>query len=104
MAQRAIIELIDDVDGSTASETIRFALDGERYEIDLSELNAARLRAALRPFTGAGRRIQSRGQQVRPGDPSHRDVRRWAQSKGYDAPKRGRVSNALMEQYLADAA
>ena len=34
--QRIITELVDDIDGSKAEETVRFAIDGVEYEVDLS--------------------------------------------------------------------
>jgi hypothetical protein len=48
----------DDLDRSTEQVgTYRFALEGVEYEIDLAEPNLERLRAALRPFIAAGRRL-----------------------------------------------
>lgn len=44
MATRIVIELIDDLDGSEATETVRFGLDGADYEIDLAGQNADELR------------------------------------------------------------
>ncbi len=35
MAQEVICTLAGDLDGSAAEETVRFALDGSSYEIDL---------------------------------------------------------------------
>jgi nucleoid-associated protein Lsr2 len=55
MAKATITYLADDLDGSDADETIRFALDGKSYEIDLNKKNAAALRKALRPYVVAGR-------------------------------------------------
>jgi hypothetical protein len=49
--------LVDDVDGGEAAETVKFALDGVQYEIDLSDGNAAELRSGLEPFVGAARRL-----------------------------------------------
>jgi hypothetical protein len=40
MATRIVTELHDDIDGSDATQTVRFALDGVEYEIDLSDRNA----------------------------------------------------------------
>ena len=40
-------QLIDDLDGSEASETLEFALDGVSYQIDLSSANANKLRDGL---------------------------------------------------------
>ena len=51
----------DDIDGSGAAETLSFALDGLSFEIDLTAEHAAELRAALAPYTAAGRRIGRSG-------------------------------------------
>ena len=52
MAKQTITQLIDDIDGSEAEETITFAIDGANYEIDLNAKNAAKLRDALATFIG----------------------------------------------------
>ena len=52
MASKTVVELVDDLDGGRAEETVQFALDGTDYEIDLSAENAAKLRAALATFVG----------------------------------------------------
>jgi hypothetical protein len=44
MAQKVLVEMVDDIDGEVATQTVPFGLDGVSYEIDLSEENAARLR------------------------------------------------------------
>jgi hypothetical protein len=60
MAQRVETQLVDDVDGTFATQTVRFALDGRDYEIDLNDMNAAKLRRALHPYAVAGRRLGAR--------------------------------------------
>ena len=47
MAQRVRVDLVDDIDGSAAEESVEFALDGVSYVIDLSTENAAELRETL---------------------------------------------------------
>ena len=47
MSQQMTVRFVDDLDGSEASGTVYFGLDGRRYEIDLSEANAGQLREAL---------------------------------------------------------
>ena len=47
MARKTYVELIDDLSGEKADETVSFALDGVAYEIDLSEANATKLRDEL---------------------------------------------------------
>ena len=49
------IDLIDDLDGSPALETVRFELDGSRYEIELSGSNADHLRHKLSPYINQAR-------------------------------------------------
>jgi nucleoid-associated protein Lsr2 len=49
------IDLIDDLDGTAALETVRFELDGSRYEIELSGSNADQLRNKLRPYINQAR-------------------------------------------------
>jgi hypothetical protein len=37
MAQRTVVSLVDDLDGTEANETVEYALDGVIYEIDLND-------------------------------------------------------------------
>jgi hypothetical protein len=57
MATRIVTELHDDIDGSDATQTVRFALDGVEYELDLSDRNANRLRNSLGEFVGHARKV-----------------------------------------------
>ncbi|RCW42938.1 Lsr2 protein [Halopolyspora algeriensis] len=50
MAERIQVELVDDIDGSRAQQTVTFALDGIAYEIDLSERHAQQLRSVFEPY------------------------------------------------------
>jgi hypothetical protein len=102
MAQKVNIVLVDDIDGSEASETVSFALDGKEYEIDLSEKNAKKLRDAIAPYLGHARRGGgSRRRSRSGGGPSPADIRAWARENGFDVPDRGRVSSQVREAYLA---
>src|SRR3954452_98336 len=68
MAQRTVIRLVDDLDDTEivdgAGETVSFALDGRRYEIDLTNEHADELRAALDRYVAAARKVG--GRQTRP--------------------------------------
>jgi hypothetical protein len=55
MAQTIVVQLIDDIDGGEADETVSFALDGKAYEIELNKKNAANLRKTLAPYIEKGR-------------------------------------------------
>lgn len=108
MAQKVITELIDDLDGSEASQSLTFSLDGVDYAIDLTDENAAALRAGLEKFISAGRRTGGRKQPDRSGaantagnGPSSKDIRAWALSEGLTVSPRGRVQSDIVDQYMA---
>jgi Lsr2 len=101
MAQKTFVQLVDDIDGGEATQTVKFGLDGTQYEIDLSDENANKLRAALDDFVANGRKLSRSGQPYRHVQvgPASRDVRAWARAKGYDVPERGRVPREFVELY-----
>ncbi|MDH2414223.1 Lsr2 family protein [Nocardioides sp. CER19] len=108
MAQKVHIVLEDDLDGSEATETVSFALDGTSYEIDLNDDNAAKLRDALavyighgRKVTGGGRRGGGRRSAAATGGTSAKEIRDWARSNGYDVPDRGRIPAEVRSAYEA---
>ena len=65
MAQKVNIVLVDDIDGSDATETVSFGLDGTTYEIDLNDKNAAALRDALAGYVGHARKVGSASRRGR---------------------------------------
>lgn len=64
MARKTVVELVDDLDGGLANETVRFALDGVDYSIDLSAENATRLREKLAAFVERARRAANRSRRA----------------------------------------
>ena len=61
MAQRTTIELVDDLDGSPADQTVHFAVDGVAYSIDLNDENAAALRNTLARWLSVARKLPASG-------------------------------------------
>jgi len=119
VAKQTTVSFIDDLDGSEASGTVEFALDGRSYEIDLSDDNADRLRNALAPYVDAGRKAGGRssgrgrgrgGQGTPTPEPekptrSNREetaaIRQWAREHGHEISERGRIPKAVLEAYRA---
>lgn len=104
MATRVVTLLEDDFDGTEASETVTFALDGVGYEIDLSENNATELREALRDYISRARQISGRTQPRRgrqDGQPKvdPKAVRAWAQANNIPISSRGRVAADVVRAY-----
>ncbi|MGV9252129.1 histone-like nucleoid-structuring protein Lsr2 [Streptomyces sp. NPDC003697] len=103
MAQRVVVTLFDDIDGSEATETIAFGLDGRFYEIDLNPANAEELRKALEPYVEAGRKRSKSGRAYRQTEvaPDPAAVRAWAQANRMEVPARGRIPKKVYEAFAA---
>ena len=112
MAQKVDVRFVDDLDGSEASGTVTFALDGRAYEIDLSDDNAAKLRDSLATFIAAARRTGSRRSRsqrsstseapaapARPSREATAAIRTWARENGHEVSERGRIPKAVIEAY-----
>ncbi|GAB3865993.1 Lsr2 family protein [Dactylosporangium cerinum] len=129
MVKRTVRILEDDLDGSTADETIPFELDGVRYTIDLSTAHAAAFREALGPFVRAASTVQPPPSRVvlsrsalRRGRPSRTTgrpasdpeygapgtaerkavniaIREWARDAGHQVGDRGRLKHTVVEAY-----
>lgn len=84
-----------------ADETIRFALNGEEYEIDLTQGNAATFLDMLRPYQQAGRRIR-RAKKPRPVSQRERTalIRAKAREMGLKVNDLGRLSEDVIAKVL----
>src|SRR5215216_7679763 len=96
MATRIVTELHDDIDGSNATHTVRFALDGVEYEIDLSNRNANRLRNSFEEFVRHARKVgEGRGRKAaisaRADKSQIGPMREWLREHGYEVSNRGRI-------------
>jgi hypothetical protein len=106
MARVVVEQLVDDLDGGKAVETVHFSYRGVDYEVDLSTRNAKALDKSLAPYLDAARavprkrpvprRSTARGSATAP-DP--RAVRAWARSQGIEVNDRGRVPASVAGLY-----
>ncbi|MEV4053743.1 histone-like nucleoid-structuring protein Lsr2 [Amycolatopsis sp. NPDC049688] len=65
MARNTAVQVLDDLTGEPAAETVGFGLDGIGYDIDLSSANAEALRELLQRYADAGRRTGGRKNRPR---------------------------------------
>ncbi len=106
MAQKVQTLFIDDIDGGDAEGTVRFALDGTDYEIDLSAAHTAELHQALNAYirharkAGGTARRSPRSRSAAQALDSHK-VREWAKENGFDIKERGRVPADVVDKYKA---
>ncbi|KAA9152420.1 Lsr2 family protein [Amycolatopsis acidicola] len=110
MAQKVLVSLVDDLDGSEADETVEFGLDGINYQIDLSSDNAEELRDALAQYVEHARRAGGRKRAGRPSAKpaassasvdreQNQAIRAWARKNGYQVSDRGRIPSEVVEAY-----
>ncbi|MCM2417658.1 Lsr2 family protein [Streptomyces sp. RKAG293] len=99
MARRVIT--VDDLDQkSESAENIVWGLDGEWYEIDLSEANAARLRGLLEPYLAASRPTKAPRARASNGDDSQA-IRDWAATQRIPMNDKGPIPADIRRQYEA---
>jgi hypothetical protein len=109
--------MTDDVDPrddttDSATEAVRFGLDGIVHEIDLDPADARALRAALAPYVAAGRRTTVtitpiRDERARPAATAtgtaptgeRAAAREWLEANGHRLGPGGRISATLMTLY-----
>lgn len=111
MAQRTIVEILDDLDGSADAQTYRFGWDGQEYEIDLGLENGKEFEEFIQPYLEHGRKVSdSPARPARRGAPrqqathSHEaahDIREWAIDHGFTISKRGRIPQDVLAAYEA---
>jgi uncharacterized membrane protein len=108
VAQKIQTLFIDDIDGSEAEGTVRFALDGAEYEIDLNAKHAEALRKALSRYVeaarrsgGASRKTARAGRRAAASGLNTTEVREWAKAQGIEVKDRGRVPAELVVRFRA---
>jgi hypothetical protein len=111
VAQKVQTLFIDDIDGGEAEGTVRFALDGTEYEIDLNARHTEELRTALGKYVEHARKVTAaarrggrgagRGGRGAGSALDTTEIRKWAREQGYDIKDRGRVPADVVSKYQA---
>ena len=108
MAKQIIERLVDDLDGSEATQSVTFGVDGVVYQVDLNDQHANELRAKLSSFVGVARRVRHQPGHARSragGAATDKDrnaaIRQWALDEGVELPSRGRIAGAVQAAYDA---
>ncbi|MBD8704922.1 Lsr2 family protein [Frigoribacterium sp. CFBP 13712] len=109
MAQKTLIQLVDDIDGTPIEDgggrTVTFTLKGVTYEIDLCDAHIEELTKSFSPYVSAGRRAgrkSTTSTSSAKSDPAElKKIREWARANGHDVSDRGRVSATVRDAYNA---
>ena len=119
------VQLIDDVDGGPAAETVEFALDGVEHSLDLKAKNARLLRQQMKMWIDAADKKKkadkaARGQARKtqqvvarpklkvvktsvPMTPAaNAQIRAWAKRKKIAVGSRGRIPGPVRAAFIAD--
>lgn len=120
MSTRIIRELVDDLDGAAAAETLSFAVNHIEYEIDLSDEHLKTFHEFMQPFIQQGRRQVTGPRARRPAGSTaapvtapapraesytrlskeqNKALRDWAAKNGYDIPPRGRIPKHIIAAF-----
>jgi hypothetical protein len=108
VAKEVVERLVDDLDGSEATQSVLFGVDGTAFRIDLNDVHADELRGLLGPYVDVARRVRNgrhnaRGGVARPAGRTNRGarIRQWALDQGVQLPDRGRIAGAVQDAYDA---
>jgi hypothetical protein len=105
--QKAVVSLIDDLDGSVADVTVTFGYQGQEYEIDLNQEHANEMRETLGSYAVHARTVRAHRQQHAGRGPRRTaasrqrsaQMRAWATEHGFAIKERGRVPVEVVEAY-----
>jgi hypothetical protein len=99
------VQLVDDLNGEEAQETVRFGFEGSEYEIDLTEENANKLRSFMSEYVEKGRKVGGKRSQGgakstnRNKRENTQEIRQWAQANGHNPSSRGRINQSIIDAY-----
>jgi hypothetical protein len=101
VATQTKVELIDDLTGDKADETVLFGIDGRDFEIDLSRDHAGELRDNLARYLAKARKVgklaafSTPSKRMASGQRQSREqtaaIREWARANGHKVSDRGRI-------------
>jgi hypothetical protein len=104
----------DDLNGEPDAQTTVITINGSGVEIDLAAKSLGQLVKALDPFFAKGspgdyqvtRVLPGRGSRTKPRPAANErgydlgELRAWAARTGVELPQRGRIPQAIVDQYL----
>jgi len=107
MAKRQVEVLEDDLDGTLLFEgegrTVSLAIDGQSFELDLSNDHIHELETSLARFIGSAaspaRATRNGTSSVRANPEDLQAIRTWARENGYEVKERGRIPFSVMDAF-----
>jgi hypothetical protein len=114
MVQKYITQVLDDLDGTVLEdgkfETVKFAVDGQTYALDLSQKHVEQFHKDLGKYVEKARLDKDRSPANKASTSSKTKrsvsedlaaIREWANKNGYTVAERGRIPTNVMDAYSA---
>lgn len=100
-----VTKLVDDIDGSDATDTLEFSWGGDNYTIDLNDENATGFRNFMATYVMHATKVRAevkpfgkRSVPVRTTSELN-EIREWAREHGYQVSSVGRIRDEIMTAY-----
>lgn len=100
-----ITKIVDDIDGSDATDTLEFSWGGDNYTIDLNDENATGFRNFMATYVMHATKVRhevksaaKRSGAVRSTSELN-EIRTWARANGYEVASLGRIRDEVVTAY-----
>lgn len=93
------VVLVDDIDGGTAQETVKFTYRGKTYEIDLNKDNLKEFDECMKRFVSKARGFGAGSSSSDQDADDRQDIRTWARKQGLKVGARGRIPASVLREY-----
>jgi hypothetical protein len=100
-----VTKLVDDIDGSDATDTLEFSWGGDNYTIDLNDVNADEFRTVMALYVSHATKVRhevkaptKRSGAVRSTSELN-EIRSWARANGYEVASIGRIREEVITAY-----
>ena len=97
-----MVDLIDDINGKPAVETVLWSLDGEDLVMDLTAANAAKFRRRIDVFRKASRKAvkqRNKAVEIAAPEPTSKEIRAWAKANGLSIADKGYIPTRIREAF-----
>lgn len=89
----------DDLNGSGDAQTIEFAVQGQKYAIDLNAENQEKFNKAIEKFVKAATPVTGRSAATRNSREDATAIREWAKENGHEVSEKGRLPLAIIQAF-----
>ena len=96
-----VTKIIDDIDGTDATDTLEFSWGGDNYTIDLSDENADEFRRLMARYVSHATKVRHEVKRTIPMRTTAElnEIRAWARKAGYEVSSVGRIREEIITAY-----